>query len=81
MDLRVLLRCTMAATAIAAITGVAQAQYYGHEYEGTQAPIREGEEPVIPLDTQDPSYNIWKTPRDDLQAGREPGVRSCPRCR
>ena len=74
MDLRVLLRCAMAATAIAAITGVAEAQYYGHEYEGTQAPIREGEEPVIPLDTGDPSYNVWKTPREDLQAGREPGT-------
>lgn len=30
-------------------------QYYGHEYEGTQAPIREGEQRVIPLDTGDPS--------------------------
>lgn len=55
-----------------AVTG-AHAQYFGHEYEGTQTPIREGEQPVIPLDTKDPSYNVWRIPRDDLQAGREPG--------
>lgn len=49
------------------------AQYFGHEYEGTQAPIREGEQPVIPLDTGDPTFNAWRTPREDLQEGREPG--------
>ena len=62
---------SIAVVAIAA-TG-AHAQFYGHEYEGTQAPIREGEQLVIPLDTEDPSYNVWRTPRDDLQEGREPG--------
>lgn len=48
-----------------AATG-AQAQIYGHEYEGKQEPIREGEQPVIPLDTDDPSYNTWRTPREDF---------------
>lgn len=39
-----------------------------------QAPIREGEKAVIPLDTKDPTYNLWKTYRDDLTEGREPGL-------
>lgn len=39
-----------------------------------QAPIREGEKPVIPLDTKDPSYNIWQTLRDfSKDPKREPG--------
>jgi len=37
------------------------------------APIREGEKPVIPLDTGDPTYNLWQKRRDDLSKGREPG--------
>ena len=59
--------------AVAMIPFMAHAQYYGHEYEGTQAPIRPGEKPVIPLDSDDPSYNAWRTPREDLNEGREPG--------
>ena len=52
----------------------ASAQYLGHEYEGSVAPIREGEEPVIPLDTKDPSYNSWQTLRDfSKDPKREPG--------
>lgn len=61
----------LAAGALVAAT--ADAQYFGHEYEATQQPIRPGEQPVIPLDTDDPSYNAWNTPRDDLQEGRDPG--------
>ena len=39
-----------------------------------QAPIREGEKPVIPLDTEDPSYNAWQQMRDFSQdPKREPG--------
>ncbi|WP_164659574.1 agmatinase family protein [Tropicibacter sp. Alg240-R139] len=30
-------------------------------------------EPTIPMDTSDPSYELWKTPRDDLGNGREAG--------
>ena len=46
----------------------------GHELE-KQAPIREGEEPVIPLDTGDPSYDIWRTLRDFSEdPPREPGI-------
>lgn len=55
------------------MTTGAQAQYFGHEYEGPQAPIREGEKPVIPLDEGDPSYNSWRTPNPALSEGREPG--------
>jgi formimidoylglutamase len=32
-----------------------------------------GIKPVIPLNTGDPSYDLWKTRRDDLTKGREPG--------
>ena len=37
------------------------------------APAPEGVEPVIPLDKNDPTYNIWKEKREDLSKGREPG--------
>ena len=40
---------------------------------GEYAPLREGEKAVIPLDTEDPAYNVWQTTRDDLMKGREPG--------
>ena len=53
------------------------AQYFGHEYEGTQAPIREGEQPTIPLDTGDPSFNAWRTPLPSFEGnkeGRTPGL-------
>ncbi len=32
-----------------------------------------GVKPVIPLNTKDPTYDLWKTPRTDLSKGREPG--------
>jgi len=53
----------------------AQAQYYEHDPDDPEqnAPIREGERAVIPLDTGDPAYNLWQTPRDDLMEGRDPG--------
>jgi len=50
-------------------------QYFDYDPDepAHQAPLREGERPVIPLDTGDPTYNLWQTPRDDLSEGREPG--------
>lgn len=52
-----------------------QASYLGHEYEGKVAPIREGEQPYIPLDTEDPSFNNWQTLRDfSNDPKREPGL-------
>ena len=37
------------------------------------APAPPGVEPVIPLDKEDPTYNLWKKRRSDLEEGREPG--------
>jgi len=55
------------------------AQDLGHEYEFDAAPFREGEKAVIPLDTKDPSYNLFRQLRD-LSDGpkREPGSRVLP---
>ena len=49
--------------------------FLGHEYEGQVAPIRSGEKPVIPLDEDDPTYNIWRELRDlSKDPKREPGI-------
>ena len=32
-----------------------------------------GVKPVIPMNTEDASYDLWKIPREDLSKGREPG--------
>ncbi len=39
-----------------------------------RAPAPEGVEPVIPLNVDDPTYDLWKLIRDDLSEGREPGL-------
>jgi len=36
-------------------------------------PAPKGIEPVIPLDREDPTYDLWKLRRDDLTEGRDPG--------
>lgn len=56
-------------------SAIAQAQYFEYDPDnpGEYAPIRKGEKAVIPLDTKDPAYNLWQTPRKDLMKGREPG--------
>lgn len=59
------------------VAGPGAAQYFGHEYEGTAVPLREGEQPVIPLDTGDPSLNAWRTPLPTFEGqreGRTPGL-------
>ena len=38
-----------------------------------RAPAKEGVEPVIPLNKDDPTYDLWKKMREDLADGREPG--------
>jgi agmatinase len=38
-----------------------------------KAPAPAGVEPVIPLNKDDPTYNLWKLRRDDLAEGRDPG--------
>lgn len=40
-------------------------------YESAPAP--KGVKPVIPLNKDDPTYDLWKLRRDDLSKGREPG--------
>ena len=35
--------------------------------------IDEGEKPIIKLNADDPTYDLWKKLRDDLSEGREPG--------
>ncbi len=53
----------------------ARAAALGHEYEFEAQAIREGEQPVIPLDVNDPSYNSWRTLRDlSNDPAREPGI-------
>ena len=57
----------------------AQAQYYEYDPDDPeqQAPLREGEEAVIPLDTGDPAYNLWQTPREDIIKGPTTGPSTC----
>ena len=62
---------------VATLTTAATASYA--QYIGTpdtpeeRAPAPKGVEPVIPLDKDDPTYDLWKKVRDDLSEGREPG--------
>ena len=67
--------CSLVLALVVGVSATASAQYYEFDpKDSTQyAPLREGEVPVIPLDTGDPAYNLWQTPRDDLMEGREPG--------
>ncbi len=43
------------------------------ESDRERAPAKEGVEPVIPLNVEDETYDVWKLRRDDLSEGREPG--------
>ena len=60
---------------LSGFASLSYSQYFDYDPDNPaeQAPIREGEKAVIPLDTGDPTYNLWQTPRDDLSEGREPG--------
>lgn len=54
-------------------TSHAQVGLLGSDPE-VQAPIRKGEKTVIPLDTEDPTYNAWQKLRDfSKDPKREPG--------
>ncbi len=73
-QLRIVAALLVAGLATFSVGAHAQA-VLGHEYELEAAPIREGEEAVIPLDTEDPSYNVWRTLRDPSKGPkREPGI-------
>ena len=62
-------------TTTAALSSPTAAQYFEYDPDDpvTYAPAKPAEKAVIPLDTEDPRYNFWQTPRDDLSKGREPG--------
>ena len=66
---------TMSALLLTATSPLAAQSILGHEYEFEAEPIREGEEPVIPLDQNDPSYDLWRQLRDlSEDPVREPGI-------
>jgi agmatinase len=51
-----------------------QAQNFGAaDTPGEIDPIHEGEKPIIHLNPDDPTYDIWKKIREDISDGREPG--------
>ena len=59
----------------------ANAQYYEYDPDDPDhqgAALREGEKAFIPMDTGDPAFNLWQTPRDDLSEGREAAMSSVP---
>ena len=72
MNLR--LRIVLVLGLLAACPASAQYFEYDPNDPGDKAPIRKGEKAVIPLDTEDPAYNLWQTPRDDLTKDRKPGL-------
>ena len=55
---------TLLGLGLALVPLLISAQDLGHEYKFDAAPIREGEKAVIPLDTKDPSYNLFRQLRD-----------------
>ena len=62
-------------TTLSGFTTATFSQYFDYDPDdpAQQAPLRKGEKAVIPLDTEDPTYNLWQTPRDDFSEGRKPG--------
>lgn len=62
--------------ALFTVTATSHAQYYEYDPDDPKAPpgLREGEKPIIPMDTNDPGYNVWQTPNPELTKGREPGL-------
>ncbi|MGB0660857.1 MAG: agmatinase family protein [Mangrovicoccus sp.] len=61
----------LAATALCPLAASAQIMSVNEPDE--MAPIEADEEPLIRMNRNDPTYNLWKKMRDDLQEGREPG--------
>jgi agmatinase len=49
------------------------AQVVSLDEPNEQDPIDQGVEPLIRLNADDPSYDIWKKIREDISEGREPG--------
>jgi agmatinase len=66
------LRLFLVSLVFIAFTPAVQAQFFD-DTPDTPAPAPEGVEPVIELNKNDPTYNLWKLRRDDLSEGRDPG--------
>lgn len=68
-------RNLLTAAAIAAfLPALAAAQSTGTaDHPGEIDPIDEGVDPVILMNPDDPTYDVWKKFRSDLSEGREPG--------
>ncbi|WP_162797897.1 hypothetical protein [Sulfitobacter sp. JL08] len=66
---RLLLSCALAAI----LPTIAMAQVVSLDEPNEQDPIDQGVEPLIRLNADDPSYDIWKKIREDISEGREPG--------
>jgi agmatinase len=64
-----------ACLAVAVIASQASGQYVDPtpDRPGESAPFREGDTDSVPLNKEDPTFNLWQTLRDDLGKGREPG--------
>ena len=71
--MKFLIRFLIVCVVIFSPLAISQYFEYDPENPGEYAPLREGEKAIIPLDTKDPAYNLWQTPREDLMKGREPG--------
>ena len=65
----------LALVTLCLISGAARAQFGDDTPDRPEeaAPAPAGIEPVIPLNQDDPTYNLWKKRREDLQSGRDPG--------
>ena len=50
---------------LSSVSSLGYSQYFDYDPDNPaeQAPIRKGEKSVIPLDTEDPTYNLWQTPK------------------
>ncbi|GGH40040.1 agmatinase [Cribrihabitans marinus] len=76
------LRTLLGSAALAALLPCATlAQVMSLDEPDEQAPIQDGEEPLIRMNKDDPSYDVWKLLRDDLSKGREPGPINIQRLR
>lgn len=66
-------RSLLLITVTLCLASLAHAKYFHHDPDDPdqQAPIREGEKAVVPLDTGETACNLWQTPRDDLEEGRD----------
>ncbi len=66
-------RHVLAATLLVAFATTAFAVVDDTPEGDEAAPAPKGATPVIPLNVNDPTYDLWRKRRNDLSKGREPG--------